>query len=200
MNAALWLLPPLGAFIGFVTNVIAIRMLFYPREPVNIPFTPWTVQGVLPRRHAELAAGIGRTVARDLLSVPELLERLDVTEVKEELAASVGDYVERRLEGGLSKFLPSGWRESVVSYLKSLVAREADALLDDIVDEFSRRAGDRLDVEGLVTEKVMQLPPDELEALIVRLAGRELRTVVALGGVFGFVVGVLQAAVVAVFA
>ncbi len=55
MDPALWLLPFIGAFIGWATNVIAIRMLFRPHRPVRVPMTPLILQGVLPRRHADLS-------------------------------------------------------------------------------------------------------------------------------------------------
>lgn len=198
MDPALWLLPPIGAFIGWVTNVLAIRMLFHPREPVKIPFTPFSLQGVLPRRQAELADSIGRTVARDLLSLPELLQRLDVASVKAQLAVTVGEHVERKLESGLSKFVPRGWRASLVAYVKDVVDREADELLDHVVEQFGRQAGEQLDVAGLVAEKVKRLRLDQLEELIVSLAGRELRAVIVLGGVLGFLMGIVQMVAVAV--
>lgn len=198
MDPALWLLPPIGAFIGWVTNVLAIRMLFHPREPVKIPFTPFSLQGVLPRRQAELADSIGRTVARDLLSLPELLQRLDVASVKAQLAVTVGEHVERKLESGLSKFVPRGWRASLVAYVKDVVDREADELLDHVVEQFGRQAGEQLDVAGLVAEKVKRLRLDQLEELIVSLAGRELRAVIVLGGVLGLLMGIVQMVAVAV--
>jgi len=198
VDPALWLLPPAGAFIGWITNVIAIRMLFYPRQPVRIPLTPFRLQGVLPKRQAELAASIGRTVARDLVSVPDLLGRLELDALKAQLAATVGVHVERRVEQGLSRWLPGRWRASVAAYMKDLVVREAGGVLDGVVEEFGRRAGERLDVERLVTDKVMQLPLDELENLILRLAGKELRAVIMLGGVFGFLIGLLQMLAMAV--
>lgn len=71
-----YLVPPLvGAVIGYVTNSIAIRMLFRPLRPwrlfgLRIPFTP----GIIPRRREELAHSIARMVSRQLLT-PDVFER-----------------------------------------------------------------------------------------------------------------------------
>ena len=71
-----WVLPPLvGAMIGYVTNALAIRMLFRPfRERrifgIRVPFTP----GVIPRQRADLAERIGRMVSRQLLT-PEVFDK-----------------------------------------------------------------------------------------------------------------------------
>lgn len=198
MESALWLLPIVGGFIGWVTNVIAIHMLFRPRQPVRVPFTSLTLQGVLPRRHAELADSIGRTVSEELLPMSELMERLDVAGMKAQVVAAVAQHVERKLDSGVSRLLPPNLRAMLASYLRDVVAREAEEVMDGLMAEFSRRAGEQINVEQLVSEKVRQLDLVELESLAHRLAGRELRAVVVLGGVFGFVIGLLQMLVIGV--
>ena len=55
--------PLIGAVIGYITNYIAIKMLFRPLEPkyilgVHIPFTP----GIIPRRKPQLATALGKAV------------------------------------------------------------------------------------------------------------------------------------------
>ena len=70
-----WILPPLlGAIIGYITNRIAIKMLFRPLNPkrvfgIRVPLTP----GVIPRNRFDLARTIGRMVSEQLLS-PEALK------------------------------------------------------------------------------------------------------------------------------
>lgn len=192
MDPALWLLPVVGALIGWVTNVIAVRMLFRPKRPVRVPLTSLTLQGVLPRRHADLAASIGRTVSEELLPVAELVKRLDVAAIKEEMVAAVSEHVDRRLDTRVPKWLPSGVRTSLSSYLRGVVAKEADDLLNTLMADFEGRISGKIDVEALVTEKLLQLNLDQLESLAVRIAGRELHAVILLGGVLGFFIGLLQ--------
>ncbi|MDR2375103.1 MAG: DUF445 family protein [Treponema sp.] len=98
MNGILLLLiPPLaGAVIGFVTNVLAIKMLFRPLKPcylfgVRIPFTP----GILPRERARLAQSIGAMVERELLTPQILRERLARTELREKFRLILSRYTRR---------------------------------------------------------------------------------------------------------
>jgi uncharacterized membrane protein YheB (UPF0754 family) len=73
-----FLIPPaVGAVIGFITNAIAIKMLFRPLNPIRIfgirlPFTP----GILPRQRKKLALSIGAMVERELLTAEVLRNRL----------------------------------------------------------------------------------------------------------------------------
>ncbi|MFW5695230.1 MAG: DUF445 family protein [Alkalispirochaeta sp.] len=74
-----WALPPfLGACIGYLTNALAIRMLFRPLQRwkilgIPIPLTP----GIIPRRRGELAGNIGRMVAQELLTAEVFATRFD---------------------------------------------------------------------------------------------------------------------------
>jgi len=80
----LFSIPPIaGAVIGYVTNAIAIKMLFRPLKPIYIfrfklPFTP----GILPRQRERLAISIGAMVERELLTAEVLRSRLANLDVK----------------------------------------------------------------------------------------------------------------------
>ncbi|OQX09540.1 MAG: hypothetical protein BWK76_22040 [Desulfobulbaceae bacterium A2] len=69
-----WFAPPLvGAFIGYLTNRIAIRMLFRPLRPwrilgLRLPMTP----GVIPARRKQLAQNIGEMVGAHLLTAEDI--------------------------------------------------------------------------------------------------------------------------------
>jgi uncharacterized membrane protein YheB (UPF0754 family) len=67
--------PLVGALIGYITNYIAVRMLFRPLEPVYIgrhrlPFTP----GIVPRRKDELAVILGGAVVDRFFGADDLEE------------------------------------------------------------------------------------------------------------------------------
>ncbi|MDR1212035.1 MAG: DUF445 family protein [Spirochaetaceae bacterium] len=79
-----WFIPPLaGALIGFITNVIAIKMLFRPLREIRVfglrlPFTP----GILPRGRHTLALSIGAMTEKHLLTGELLRKRLDDAEFR----------------------------------------------------------------------------------------------------------------------
>ena len=66
--------PPLiGATIGYITNKIAIQMLFRPLKPwhilgIRVPMTP----GIIPAKRNDLANNIGRMVGEHLLTADEI--------------------------------------------------------------------------------------------------------------------------------
>ncbi|MDR2476236.1 MAG: DUF445 family protein [Treponema sp.] len=103
----LFAFPPLaGALIGFVTNVIAIKMLFRPLREIRVfgvrlPFTP----GILPRQRHKLALSIGGMVERELLT-PELLrQRFKNEDVREKIRASIGRFSAKLLGSPLREIV-----------------------------------------------------------------------------------------------
>ena len=68
----------IGALIGGITNVIAIRMLFHPFKPyyifkMRIPFTP----GLIPKRRDEIANKIGQVIEDHLITEEMIREKLN---------------------------------------------------------------------------------------------------------------------------
>jgi uncharacterized membrane protein YheB (UPF0754 family) len=106
-NVLIWLVPPfIGAIIGYITNAVAIKMLFRPLKEVRLfgmrlPFTP----GILPRQRHELADSIGRMVERDLLTPDILRQRLAREDIRQGITASIAGYTEKVLAAPLASLL-----------------------------------------------------------------------------------------------
>lgn len=190
-------MPLLGAFIGWSTNWLAIRMLFRPRQPVRIPFTGLAVQGLLPRRRAELARHVGRVVADELLAPAVLAERLSSPIFRTVVEGYAIRVLQVRMAVFMPPFIPRSIREAVAGSLAGMVRSEFGRLFSEpsFPDFLDRALGD-LDLAGMVEERLNELPLEGLEELVTRLAGRELRHIVLLGALLGFLVGFLQAAMV----
>jgi uncharacterized membrane protein YheB (UPF0754 family) len=103
-----WLLPPLvGALIGYITNAVAIKMLFRPLRGVvvfgiRLPFTP----GILPKQRHKLADSIGAMVERELFTVEIIKARLHHPDVQEHVRKSLALYTEKILNAPLEQIAP----------------------------------------------------------------------------------------------
>lgn len=92
--------PVVGAVIGYITNDIAVRMMFRPHTEKRIfgrrvPFTP----GMIPKERPRLARAIRDVLDQELLS-PEVLEKALLSE---ETVARVNELTERTLASILSE-------------------------------------------------------------------------------------------------
>jgi len=136
-NLLFWLLPPaIGAFIGYVTNLAAIKMLFRPlRETrlfgLRLPFTP----GILPKERHKLADSIGRMVEQELLTSEVLRERLARTEVQEKISATIGSYTDQLFKRPLESWLENRSDAYLLNeVLSDFVNSDVfDSFLDEII-------------------------------------------------------------------
>ena len=105
-----WATPPiLGAVIGYVTNDIAIRMLFRPLKEIRVfgvrlPFTP----GIFPKERHSLARSIGKMVSRELITEDALRAQIHSEKAQEALARSVSSASAGLLQTPLSALSETG--------------------------------------------------------------------------------------------
>lgn len=190
------LLPAVGALIGWVTNFVAIRMLFRPKKPVRL-VGRFYLQGVLPRRQAELARVVGETVERDLLPVDELVESLDLEGYRDEVIEAVVDHVEKRVDQNLPEFVPANLRRMISAYARKVVGKEATAMVGELTARVKERVRRDVRLGELVRDKMSSFDTDKLERVVLKVATTELRAIEVLGGVLGFLIGLAQAALLA---
>ena len=92
MDYSIIIRPLIGAGIGYVTNWIAVKMMFRPLKPITIgkytlPFTP----GIIPKNKARLAEAIGNSISTNLLTEDTLKKTLLSKEMKENLKLKISN-------------------------------------------------------------------------------------------------------------
>ncbi len=184
-------LPLVGALIGWVTNYIAIRLLFRPLEPLRLPFLGANLQGLIPKRRAQIADKVGHVVAEQLFSMDELSERLDMPALQKEVDKQVRQVVGSWC-GEKMGLLPGAVRHYCSNYLVDTVAAEMAAHFPGMARSLLAKMREQVDVQQVVAEKINSLALDEVEKLVVDVARRELKQIERLGAVLGFLIGLLQ--------
>ncbi|KAB2951551.1 DUF445 family protein [Heliorestis acidaminivorans] len=189
----LYFMPIIGAIIGWVTNILAVSMLFRPYHPIQLPLLPWVIQGLIPRRQEEMAIKIGEVVEEQLLSQDDLMARINTTETREKLSRSLAEVISARLGEKVPSFLPLGIRQIVTDLSRDLVNKEAPAVLDRMAKQLETSIKEHVSVREIVEDRIRSLDLVEMEQLVLRVASKELRHIVILGGALGFIVGLVQA-------
>ena len=86
--------PLIGAVIGYITNDIAIRMLFRPHQAkyimgIHIPFTP----GIIPKEKTRIASAIGKAVSENLMNREVLEKSLLSDDMLSKMDAAINEFV-----------------------------------------------------------------------------------------------------------
>ncbi len=186
------LLPIIGALIGWITNYIAIRLLFRPYVPVRLWLVPATFQGLIPKRRLQIAESVGRVVAEKLFSVEELTANVDMLKLQAEAAKAAREAAERWCDKKMG-LLPGSLRDFCSSYLCEAVSNEVAAQFPKMTERFFLQMREQIDIQNIVESKLNALSLEDMEEVVLAVARRELRQIEWLGGVLGFIIGLVQA-------
>lgn len=207
----------IGAFIGWITNLIAVKALFHPYNKYHILGCEY--QGLLPKRRAELADNLGNMVEGKLINIPELMDKVNPEDVsrfiektvdnhKQEISSTIQGYVDN-FKNHNSKLIDAvrtaskwfgrdfdAYEKELVADLTSVACRELKKKAKEASPKIIETAGveieKHLSVHDIVQQKVDAMDLDALEAMVNRIASREMKMIEYLGGVLGAVVGALQ--------
>lgn len=192
------LIPTIAALIGWITNFIAIRMLFRPRTPINLGVC--TLHGLVPKRQAEIARSIGDVVARDLISHDDITSVLKLPETKGKISSEIEQEIDGFIRGFAEQNPMVGMflQGEALTKVRSALITQLEERTPRLIEHVITAVEDKVDFQKIVESKVATLELDRLEELINRVASRELRTIELLGGVLGFLVGILQLLVIGI--
>ncbi len=154
MNYTYIVAPLMGACIGYITNFIAIKMLFRPLEikyflGIQLPFTP----GIIPREKNRLAKSIGHAVGHKLLTADVILNTITSSYFQEKIAAFIDEKLHqiKAANTKVEDFIHCGLRPDETHQLITLIEKDATAFLynklnsPEVVDKLTRHISQGLD-------------------------------------------------------
>ena len=183
----------IGGFIGWVTNKVAIKLLFRPVNPVKILFIKF--QGVFPKRKDQMAISLADTIETELLSKEVIFNKIlnqdNLDEIKTNLKAT--------LKVKISEVIPSMVRmfmSNIDQVISDFIEKDGDKLFDEMIDEFQKTGLEKLNIREIVKERIDELDFIEFEKIIFGLMSKELKHIEIIGLFLGALIGVLQFLVV----
>ncbi len=195
-NLSTWIaIPLLGCIIGYITNMLAVKMIFRPIKPVNI--LGFKLQGLIGRRQQDLAKNIGRVVGSHLVEHKDVVESLSKMDFEDLLVQALNEGLGSKIAELRSLPLIGGFlTDERIDEIRNSFVQSMLKNKDKIIVKLEEAVEKGLDVPGLVEEKVAAFPITQLEEMILEVASRELRAIVILGGVLGLAIGLCQAGLV----
>ena len=192
----IYLLPFIGAITGWVTNWVAVKMLFHPKEPKN--FGLFKVQGVFPKRQKLMAEKLGHIVAAELFSIDDVVEKMksaDNTEVLGFVESKTDNFINVKLSGSMP-MLAMFLNDDLKNKIKTTLMEEIAEVIPGVIDSYANKLKNEVDVEAIVYEKVLNFSSDKLEEILYSIMKKEFKFIELLGGVLGFLIGIIQLCIV----
>lgn len=189
----IYLLPIIASFIGYLTNWVAVKMLFHPRKEINLYL--FKIQGVFPKRQGALAESLGEVVSRELINIVEIKASLSEGDFEKEIYAffeqKIDEWVRDKLVENfpmIKMFLSEELMQKVKNMLLEEFKKSLPFMLDAFLDTFEKK----VDVKAIVANRVKEFSSDKLELILIEILKKEFRTIEIIGGVLGFAIGLIQ--------
>jgi uncharacterized membrane protein YheB (UPF0754 family) len=188
-------LPIIAALTGWITNYIAIKMLFHPREKVKLLF--FELQGIFPKRQKKLAEKLGKIVADELFSMDDvrtaITDPANMDEVHQVIDQKLDEFLEERMMESMPMLYVFMSDEMRVK-IKATLQQELQLMLPELISQFADRIEREVDIERTVYEKVVNFSTDKLEEILYSIMRKEFKFIEILGGILGFIIGLIQIA------
>lgn len=192
-----FLLVFIGAMIGWITNFIAIKMLFRPYEEVNLIF--FKIQGLLPKRRNEIGNSIAEVVNNELVSVKDIISKISPEDIEENIGLIVDRILESRLKEEIVKNFPMAaffLSDSMLEKIKHIMKQSILDHKEEMINVFAEYLENKVDIKSIIVEKVNGFSLEKIEEIIITLAKKELKHIEYIGAVLGGIIGLVQFAVV----
>lgn len=186
-------IPFISATIGWITNKIAVWLLFNPVEPIY--FLGIKFQGVFPKRQSAIADRIGDLVADELLSTESIKKQIfedgNVNGIINYIIGKVDQYLEEDFKEE-HWFLNLFLGRDTKTKLKSKLEEKINESLIDLSNNFHYYLEDKVDIRKLVSNKIQELDSKEVNNLMNQILKTELRFIELSGAILGFIIGLFQ--------
>ena len=159
-NLMLLLIPLISAVVGWFTNFLAVKMMFYPIEFIGIkPIFGW--QGLIPMKRKEMAEIEVELVLGKLLSVEEITGRLDPDEISKRMNRRLKQKIKILVNEVMEEAAPAIWA-GLPAQAKQLIYTRIDMDLPNvvrkIVSDFQHNVHEILDIKELVVTQLVNNP------------------------------------------
>jgi len=186
-----WVLPAAGFFVGYVTNWLAMTLIFEPREPRQIG--PVRVQGVFIKRQLEVARKFADVIADRVLTGDNMIKHLTEGPSRE----PVMEILEEQVEMSMAEYERDAMVAMLISKEKLEEAkqdlmhrvRNADLAQSGPIHAFADQS-ER--IRGQLEENLRALGADEFSGVLRPVFQKDEWKLVLAGGVIGAIIGSVQ--------
>ena len=185
-------IPFISSFIGWITNVIALKMTFYPLEYIGIQPFGW--QGIIPSKSGIMAGKAVDLLTAKLLDVKEIFSRLEPARVAEEMDEEIKVVSRKIVDEVMEAHVPIVWA-ATPSVARQVIYDQASEDLpevaEDMMAEIKTNITELFDVRSMVVASLVK--DKALLNKIFQTAGeKEFKFIEHSGIYFGFLFGLIQ--------
>lgn len=187
------LLIVIGSMIGWITNYIAIKMLFRPYKEINLGI--FKIQGLIPKRRHEIGISLADTIQKELISIDDIMKKFENANLDVQMEKVIDNILEKKLATEITAKFPMiamFLNESALNKIKEAIKGSIMENKDQIISMLFETLEKNVDFKEIIIEKVDAFSLEELERITFSLAKKELKHIEIIGAVLGGLIGIAQ--------
>lgn len=193
MFESIWILPVAGVVVGYLTNWIAIKVIFLPVEPRRVG--PVTLHGLFMKRQPEVAGVYSGVIAEDIVTLANIGEELvrgaSADRTREMIATALRPAVDNALGPAAGAVRVAMGRQEYDAIRAGVADEAVDYTMTPLTDPaFNERQSHA--VRALLTERMLELPPRDFADMLRSAIQEDEWMLIFIGSVLGFAAGCLQ--------
>ncbi|HET8707174.1 MAG TPA: hypothetical protein VFM46_12805 [Pseudomonadales bacterium] len=184
----LWTLPLAGFAVGWITNWLALNLIFRPLNPVQLG--PFRFQGLFLRRQNEVSETFCRIITSEILTVGHLMNEVFKGPKSQHSRAMIKRHLRPILEGGITRTVAqmAVGLEGYVELKRSIEEKAIEFSLRSFDDPvFNKQRGEM--VQNLFCERMQAMTPAEFQDLLRPAFQEDEWILILIGGVLGAAAG-----------
>ena len=187
-----WLLPMAGFAVGFLTNWLAISLIFSPLRPRR--FLLWNLQGLFLKRQSQISDVWARLVAEELITVEKVADAMINGRHGDRTRAIIQKHLRPLLDNSIVMKLSAQVAVGMTGYtdLKKAVNRKALTATHDVFSDPAFNRDRAPIVAGVLAAQMKALAPQEFQDILRPAFREEEIRLMLVGGAFGLMAGAVQ--------
>ncbi|RLD70178.1 MAG: hypothetical protein DRJ10_20630 [Bacteroidetes bacterium] len=189
------IIPFISGFVGWFTNVIALKMTFYPLEYIGI--RPFGWQGIIPSKAAKMAKISVSLMTSKLVSVTEVFSKLSPERIEEEIQPAIRSLAKQITNEVMQAQAPLLWNnlpEKTKKNVIKIIEAELPRVIKELMDDIKVNIEDILDLKSLAIAALME-DKALINHVFLSVGNKEFKFIEHSGFYFGFLFGIIQAVV-----
>ncbi len=192
-----YLMPFTYAFVGWMTNVVALKMTFYPLEFVGIkPFLGW--QGIIPRKAHKMASKSVDVITERLLKIEEVFDKVDPRQVEKEIGPMLNQVTQDVIKDVVDDINPRLWEllpDPVRQQINDQARAETSRTIEKIIHDIRANIYHVFDLKNLVLKSLTGSNVVLIVEMFQTVGAPEFKFIERSGLYFGFILGLIQMAI-----
>jgi uncharacterized membrane protein YheB (UPF0754 family) len=188
-----WTLPFSGLVVGYLTNWLALKLIFNPVKPKR--FLGMRFQGLFIQRQKEVSKGYAKIIAENIMTMPKIFDSIFYGPASDKLVKIIEKHVNEGIDnsaGYSSALLRLTSGSESYDRVKQIACKRLVEEIPEHIHLAFDYAKQALDIEHTLNDKMSELPPEDFVGFLRPVFQEDEWKLIVVGAILGMIAGFIQ--------